>query len=195
MEMTKRKSFCLRCLWRNSIDLNLRVWDETMFYCHSSHYVIMLLEFIIFPWNIYPSSHSVCRNCTFDCNIDIFVWVFYPYETNMLIWRGSMKSLRRERETLSKLMQKRFAEEERKRLFQRWGIALTSKRRRAQLVGQLWSKTNDMNHVIESAAIVAKLIRFVEQGRALKEMFGLSFTPPRSTRRSYSWKNSRASFV
>ncbi|KAB1224551.1 Kinesin-like protein NACK1 [Morella rubra] len=115
--------------------------------------------------------------------------------TLTLASRGSMKSLRRERETLSKLMQKRFAEEERKRLFQRWGIALTSKRRRAQLVGQLWSKTNDMNHVIESAAIVAKLIRFVEQGRALKEMFGLSFTPPRSTRRSYSWKNSRASFV
>lgn len=108
---------------------------------------------------------------------------------------SSMKALRREREMLIKLMQKRFSEEERKRLFQRWGIALDSKRRRLQLANQLWSNTNDMNHIIESAAIVAKLIRFVERGRALKEMFGLSFTPPNARRRSFSWKNSKASLL
>ncbi|PON99903.1 Kinesin-like protein [Trema orientale] len=108
---------------------------------------------------------------------------------------SSMKALRREREVLSKLMQKRFSEEERKRLFQEWGIALDSKRRRLQLADRLWSNTKDMNHIRESAAIIAKLIRFVDQGQALKEMFGLSFTPPIAKRRSYGWKNSKASLL
>lgn len=96
---------------------------------------------------------------------------------------------------LSKLMQKRFSEEERIRLFQKWGVALNSKRRRLQLANRLWSNTNDMNHVTESAAIVAKLVMFVEQGHALKGMFGLSFTPPKARRRSFGWKNSMASLI
>lgn len=106
-----------------------------------------------------------------------------------------MKALRRERRTLSKLMRKRFSEEERQKLYQKWGISLNSKQRRLQLVNQLWSNNKDMDHVMESAAMVAKLIRLVEQGRALKEMFGLSFTPPRPRRRSYGWKNSMASLI
>ncbi|XVF67817.1 hypothetical protein PTKIN_Ptkin10aG0152200 [Pterospermum kingtungense] len=108
---------------------------------------------------------------------------------------SSVRALRRERQTLSKLMRKRFTEEERQRLYQKRGIQLNSKQRRLQLVNQLWSNHKDMNHVIESAAIVAKLIRFVEQGRALKEMFGLSFTPPRPRRRSYGWRSSMASVL
>ncbi|KAL5563125.1 hypothetical protein UlMin_032872 [Ulmus minor] len=109
---------------------------------------------------------------------------------------SSMKALRREREVLGKLMQKRFSEEERKKLFFHWGIALDSKRRRLQLANRLWSSTRDMNHITESAAIIAKLVKFVDQGEALKEMFGLSFTPPLTKRRSsYGWKNSRASLL
>lgn len=96
---------------------------------------------------------------------------------------------------LSKLMQRRFSEQERKRLFEKWGIALDSKRRRLQLANRLWSDTKDMNHVNESAAIVAKLVRFIEQGQALKGMFGLSFTPPKAKRRSFGWKNSTASLI
>ncbi|KAL5055574.1 hypothetical protein RYX36_036256 [Vicia faba] len=103
----------------------------------------------------------------------------------------SVKALRREREMLVKLMQKRFSEEERKRVFKEWGIGLNSKRRRMQLANRLWSNT-DMNHVMQSAAVVARLVRFSEQGRALKEMFGLSFTP-QLTRRRNSWKSTRAS--
>ena len=107
-----------------------------------------------------------------------------------------MKALRRERAVLGKLMQKRYSEEERKRLFQQWGIALDSKRRRLQLANRLWGATKDINHIKESAAIVAKLVRFVDQGLALKEMFGLSFTPVAVTkRRSFGWKNSRASLL
>ncbi|XP_015892536.3 kinesin-like protein KIN-7E [Ziziphus jujuba] len=108
---------------------------------------------------------------------------------------SSMKALRRERAVLARLMQKRFSEEERKRLFQKWDIPLDSKRRRLQLANRLWSNIQDMNHVRGSAAVVAKLIRFVEQGQALKEMFGLSFTPPRMKRRSFGWKNSSASLL
>ncbi|CAL0326912.1 unnamed protein product [Lupinus luteus] len=105
---------------------------------------------------------------------------------------SSVKALRRERGTLIKLMQKRLSGEERKSVFKKWGIPLDSKRRRMQLAYRLWSNT-DMNHITESAAIVAKLVRFSEQGKALKGMFGLSFTPQCSQGRSYSWRSRRAS--
>lgn len=108
---------------------------------------------------------------------------------------SSKRAIARERQMLSKLMQRRFSELERKRLFEKWGIALDSKRRRLQLANRLWSDTKDMNHVTESAAIVAKLVRFIEQGQALKGMFGLSFTPPKAKRRSFGWKNSTASLI
>ncbi|CAK9142085.1 unnamed protein product [Ilex paraguariensis] len=112
-----------------------------------------------------------------------------------LTWTSSMKSLRREREMLSRMMQKTFSEEERNRIYQKWDISLDSKRRRLQLIQRLWSETKDMNHIRESAAIVAKLIRFSEQGQALKEMFGLSFTPRRMSRRSFGWKRSMPSLL
>ncbi|CAK9315931.1 unnamed protein product [Citrullus colocynthis] len=108
---------------------------------------------------------------------------------------SSTRDLRRERETLSKLIQKRFSEDERKRLFQKWGIALNSKRRRLQLVSQLWSDPKNMNHVTESAAIVAKLVKFAEQGQALKGNFGLSFITPPQKSRSFSWINNRTSLM
>ncbi|CAN8283780.1 unnamed protein product [Cochlearia groenlandica] len=104
---------------------------------------------------------------------------------------SSLKTLERERRMLSKLVGKRFSGEERKRLYEKFGIGLNSKRRRMQLVKQLWSKPEDISHVVDSAGVVAKLVRFVEQGRGMKEMFGLSFTPlvPK-TRRSHSWRKS-----
>ncbi|XP_015951945.1 kinesin-like protein KIN-7E [Arachis duranensis] len=105
---------------------------------------------------------------------------------------ASVKALRREREMLVKLMQKRLSGDERTKLFKEWDIPLDSKRRRMQLATRLWSNTSDMNHVMESATVVAKLVRFSEQGMALKEMFGLSFTPQHTVRRS-SWRSSRAS--
>lgn len=110
---------------------------------------------------------------------------------------SSIKALHRERGMLSKLMNKRFSEEERNRLYKKWGIGLSSKRRRLQLANRIWSNTEDINHVTESAAVVAKLVRFVEQGQALKEMFGLSFTPPTSStrRRSLGWTYSKSSLL
>ncbi|CAH2061621.1 unnamed protein product [Thlaspi arvense] len=106
---------------------------------------------------------------------------------------SSLKALQRERRMLSKLVGKRFSGEEKRRLYDKFGIDVNSKRRRLQLANQLWSKPKDITHVVDSAAVVAKLVRFVEQGRAMKEMFGLSFTPPLpTTRRSLSWRKSMA---
>ncbi|CAL9228631.1 unnamed protein product [Arabidopsis halleri] len=105
---------------------------------------------------------------------------------------SSRKALHRERKMLSKLVGKRFSEEERKRIYHKFGIAVNSKRRRLQLVNELWSNPKDTTQVVESADVVAKLVRFAEQGRAMKEMFGLTFTPPSflTTRRSHSWRKS-----
>ncbi|CAM8907105.1 unnamed protein product [Rhodiola kirilowii] len=106
---------------------------------------------------------------------------------------SSAKALRRERKMLSKLMRKRYSDQERKALFQKWGIGLDSKKRRLQLVNSIWTNTNDSHHITESAEIVARLIKFSEQGQAVKATFGLSFSSPRPRRRSLGWKNSRAS--
>lgn len=75
---------------------------------------------------------------------------------------------------LSKKMTKMLSSEEIETLYQKWGIALNSKQRRLQLSRLLWSKTGDLNHVRESASIIAKLVGLLEPGKALKEMFGLS---------------------
>ncbi|KAI3441264.1 Kinesin-like protein [Psidium guajava] len=99
---------------------------------------------------------------------------------------SSLKALRREREKLSKLMRRRLSEADRERLFQKWGISLESKRRRLQLANRLWSDTEDMDRVMESASVVAKLVRFEDQGKALRGMLGLSFSSPSMGRRSYS---------
>lgn len=108
---------------------------------------------------------------------------------------SSLKALLRERQVLSRLVNKRLTSGERNRIYQKWGIGLNSKKRRLQLVQRLWSNAEDIDHVSESAAIVAKLIKFSQQGQAIKEMFGLSFTPPRLSRRSFGWKNSTVSLV
>lgn len=108
---------------------------------------------------------------------------------------SSLKTLVREKQMLSRLINKRLTKEEKNKIYHNWGISLKSKQRRLQLVHKLWTRSQDMDHISESAAIIAKLIRFSEQGRAIKAMFGLSFTPPQMERRSFGWKNSKLSLV
>ncbi|XP_022769113.1 kinesin-like protein KIN-7F [Durio zibethinus] len=104
---------------------------------------------------------------------------------------GSVKDLIRERGMLSKQIPKKFSRKERAKLYEKWGIGLNTKQRSLQLARRIWTDTKDMVHVKESADLVAKLLRFVEQSQAPKEVVGLSILPPRSlTRRSYSWKHS-----
>ncbi|CAI9781963.1 unnamed protein product [Fraxinus pennsylvanica] len=108
---------------------------------------------------------------------------------------NSMKALRREREVLRRLMYKRYTRDERYQIYQKWGIRRNSKQRRSQLVHRLWSDPKDMDHIGDSAAIVAKLIRFSDKGKTLKQMFGLSFIPPCKSPRSFSWKKSVKSLL
>uniref|UniRef100_A0A0E0AYI9 Kinesin-like protein n=1 Tax=Oryza glumipatula TaxID=40148 RepID=A0A0E0AYI9_9ORYZ len=98
---------------------------------------------------------------------------------------SSLKNLRRERDTLYKQMLKKLTNGEKERVYARWGIDLSSKQRRLQLSRLVWTQT-DMEHIRESASLVAKLIELLEPAQALKEMFGLNFTlAPRSERRSF----------
>lgn len=95
---------------------------------------------------------------------------------------------------LSKQMQKRLSEEERESLYLKWGVRLNSKNRRLQLADRLWSDTEDMEHITDSAILVAKLVGFVEPEQAPKEMFALNFSPALSTR-SRSIKSSLISLL
>ncbi|ONM15425.1 Kinesin-like protein KIN-7G [Zea mays] len=106
----------------------------------------------------------------------------------------SAKKLQREREMLCRQMQKRLAIQERESLYTKWGVSLSSKRRRLQVARRLWTETKDLEHVRESASLVARLIVLLEPGKALREMFGLSFAPQQFTRRSHnSWRYGRSS--
>ncbi|XP_050388080.1 kinesin-like protein KIN-7C [Argentina anserina] len=105
---------------------------------------------------------------------------------------SSLRALCSERHMLSKQMSKRLSKDERDNLYLKWGIGLNSKNRRLQLANRLWSDTNNMDHISDSANVVAKLVGSVEPEQAFKEMFGLRFTPRESTtrRRSYRWTES-----
>ena len=101
---------------------------------------------------------------------------------------SSMRYLRRERQMLCKQMQKKLTKSDRENLYLKWGLRLSSKHRRLQLAHHLWTNTVDMDHIRESAAVVAKLVGPVEPEQALKEMFGLNFAPrPLTSRKSFSW--------
>uniref|UniRef100_A0A0D9VIV6 Kinesin motor domain-containing protein n=1 Tax=Leersia perrieri TaxID=77586 RepID=A0A0D9VIV6_9ORYZ len=109
---------------------------------------------------------------------------------------ASAKKLQREREMLAKQMQKRLSAEEREHTYTKWGVSLDSKRRKLQVARRLWTETKDLEHVRESASLVAKLIGLQEPGQVLKEMFGLSFAPQQQpTRRSSNgWRYGIPSF-
>ncbi|KAL2458030.1 ATP binding microtubule motor family protein [Forsythia ovata] len=102
----------------------------------------------------------------------------------------SSRALNREREMLIKQMIKKYSKKDREALFQKWGISLKSKNRRHQLCHRLWKDAKNMDHINESAAIVAKLVGFKDGNHAPKEMFGLSFSLKPMNLKSYSWRHS-----
>ncbi|KAL4375845.1 hypothetical protein GQ457_02G006950 [Hibiscus cannabinus] len=109
---------------------------------------------------------------------------------------SSEKDLRRERHMLSQQMRKRLSTQERENLFLKWGIGLNTKHRRLQLAYGLWTDCKDMDHIAESADVVAKLVGFVDPEKTFKEMFGLNFTSgQQSNKRNYSLKRIVLSFL
>ncbi|KAL8172020.1 hypothetical protein V2J09_023824 [Rumex salicifolius] len=108
----------------------------------------------------------------------------------------SIKALNQEREMLSRQMLRKFTAKERQDLFRKWDIGLDSKRRRLQLARRLWTNPNDMDHVRESAELVAKLCGFTNGGGMPKEMFvGPNFSSKSLSKRSYSWRQFHLSSV
>ncbi|XP_073118578.1 kinesin-like protein KIN-7F [Henckelia pumila] len=108
---------------------------------------------------------------------------------------SSAKALNREREMLCRRMMKKYSAKEREALYKKWGIGLKSKQRRLQLCRKLWTDAKNMEHIKESASIVAKLIGFKETGKAPKEMFGLSISTKQVNLSSFSWRHSLPSMI
>lgn len=107
----------------------------------------------------------------------------------------SLKALNRERKMLSKQVHKKFSRKEREQLYLKWGINLKTKHRSIQLAWLLWSNTSDLNHVRESAALVAKLVGFIDSGEASKKNFGFGFLARRKSIKSDNWKDTMSTVV
>ncbi|KAL0315904.1 UNVERIFIED_CONTAM: Kinesin-like protein NACK2 [Sesamum radiatum] len=91
----------------------------------------------------------------------------------------SIKALKQEREYLAKRVSSKLMTEERELLYLKWDIPPEGKqRRRLQLVNKLWTDPLNMEHVNESAEVVAKLVGFCESTQPVsREMFELNFVP------------------
>nr|XP_043636649.1 kinesin-like protein KIN-7F [Erigeron canadensis] len=105
---------------------------------------------------------------------------------------ASARALNLERAMLCRKLLKKFTAKEREALFEKWGIDLESRNRRFQLAQLLWTKTDDNEHISDSANIVAKLVGLIEPDNTPKELFALSVAPKQEAPRSFlsTWRNS-----
>ncbi|KAK2358548.1 kinesin protein KIN-7E [Trifolium repens] len=99
---------------------------------------------------------------------------------------GSIRALKQEREYLAKRVCKLTAEE-RELLYARWEVPPVGKQRRLQLVNKFWTDPYNMQHVQESAEIVAKLIDFCVSSENSKDMFALNFASPYNRKTWAGW--------
>lgn len=101
---------------------------------------------------------------------------------------SSIRALKQEREYLAKRVSSRLTAEEREMLYVKWEVPAVGKQRRLQLVNKLWTDPYNMQHVQESAEIVAKLVGFCESGEHVsKEMFELNFVSPSDKKPWMGW--------
>ncbi|KAE9603546.1 hypothetical protein Lal_00001838 [Lupinus albus] len=103
---------------------------------------------------------------------------------------SSLKALNRERKMLSGYVHKKFSRKEREELYKKWRIDLKTKHRSIQLAWLLWTNTKDLNHVRESAKLVAKLVGFIDSGEVSKKLFGFGFLGKLKSRKSHDWEDS-----
>ncbi|KAM7272155.1 hypothetical protein ACFE04_026818 [Oxalis oulophora] len=106
-------------------------------------------------------------------------------DNQMFTHASSLKALNRERGMLSKKIQKKLSRKEREGLYLKWEIDLKSRQRSLQLSHKIWSDTKDIEHVKNSASLVAKLVGIKEPCQVPKEIVGLSFLPQPIT----GWKS------
>ncbi|KAI4366338.1 hypothetical protein MLD38_022225 [Melastoma candidum] len=102
---------------------------------------------------------------------------------------SSSRALSREREMLARRILRKLSRKEREELYRKWGVELGSKHRSLQVARKLWTDTEDVGHVTESARLVARMVGIQETNHVQKELIGLSFSPkpPISKRKSFSW--------
>ncbi|KAI5674155.1 hypothetical protein M9H77_14519 [Catharanthus roseus] len=102
---------------------------------------------------------------------------------------SSVKALKQEREYLAKRVSSKLSADEREMLYLKWDIPPEGKqRRRLQFVNKLWTDPRNVQHVRESAEIVAKLVGFCETGdHVSKEMFALNFVSPSDKKTWMGW--------
>ncbi|KAL8136516.1 hypothetical protein V2J09_002517 [Rumex salicifolius] len=101
---------------------------------------------------------------------------------------SSIKALKQEREYLAKRVSSKLTPEEREEVYMKWDVPPEGKqRRRQQLVNKLWTDPHNMQHVHDSAELVAKLVGFCESGEATKEMFELNFKSPADKKTWMGW--------
>ncbi|KAJ4831196.1 Kinesin-like protein nack2 [Turnera subulata] len=101
---------------------------------------------------------------------------------------SSIKALKQERDYLAKRVNSKLTPEEREMLYTKWEVPPGGKQRRLQLVNKLWTDPLNMQHIKESAEVVAKLVGFCESGEHVsKEMFQLNFANPSDKKTWMGW--------
>ncbi|KAH9625982.1 hypothetical protein KSS87_008661 [Heliosperma pusillum] len=124
-----------------------------------------------------------------SCIKDAFSWGNSIDLDNHKLTPGSSKrSLNQERVMLARLMKRRLSSQQRTDLYTKWGINLDTKRRRLKVAHRLWVDTLNLDHIEESANVVAKLVRF-SGPQVPKEVFGLNLMTNQGRRRSFGWKS------
>lgn len=96
---------------------------------------------------------------------------------------------------LSKQVHKKFSSKERNELYQNWCIDLKTKHRSIQLAWRIWTNTEDLFHVRESALLVAKLVGLVQSDEAPKTTLGFSFFGRRKSKKSQIWKDTMSTVL
>ncbi|KAI5055753.1 hypothetical protein GOP47_0029274 [Adiantum capillus-veneris] len=100
----------------------------------------------------------------------------------------SMRTLKRERESLVKYMKTGLTASERERVYKQWGIRLDMKQRKVKVAYSIWTNPHDEEHIKMSADLVSRLVGLWNRnGPASKEMFELSFSPPSSEKTWFGW--------
>ncbi|KAE8715667.1 Detected protein of unknown function [Hibiscus syriacus] len=150
-------------LWRDcNVSLVHRTYFFPLFKGDPKDYIYMEVEHrrLSFMKNAFTNGHKTVENGSLHALQGVYI----------------EKALRRERQLACQWISKKLSKVEIENLFRKWRIELNAKQRRLKLVNLLWSDCNDMEHIAESAAIVAKLAGFENPEKTFKEMFGLNFT-------------------
>ncbi|KAH1201065.1 Kinesin-like protein KIN-7B [Glycine max] len=100
---------------------------------------------------------------------------------------ASIRALKQEREHLARKVNTKLTAEERELLYAKLEVPPVGKQRRLQFVNKLWTDPYNMQHVQESAEIVAKLIDFSVSDENSKDLIELNFSSPFNKKQWAGW--------